>query len=149
MIKFQVLSAALGSHMVAVGQKSQVRVSKEIKRTICKVSSVSRKKRRNYFVNERGTIDNCLGMSPSSSTRPLFWRNYKRPEKREKDLCQTFTELGALDYLLSTKELLGVKETEIPLNYGAAVHNAYTGFSFRFWFFQGIWKWQFHSITKK
>ena len=54
MIKFQVLSAALGSHMVAVGQKSQVRVSKEIKRTICKVFSVSIKKRRNYFVKERG-----------------------------------------------------------------------------------------------
>ena len=33
----QVLSAALGSHMVAVGQKSQVRLSKEIKRTVCKV----------------------------------------------------------------------------------------------------------------
>jgi len=32
----KVLSAALGSHMVAVGQKSQVRVSKEIKRSICK-----------------------------------------------------------------------------------------------------------------
>jgi len=32
----KVLSAALGSHMVAVGQKSQVRLSKEIKRTICK-----------------------------------------------------------------------------------------------------------------
>ena len=53
-VKIQVLSAALGSHMVAVGQKSQVRVSKEIKRTICKVSSVSRKKGRNYFVEERG-----------------------------------------------------------------------------------------------
>merc|ERR1712192_89772 len=32
----KVLSAALGSHMVAVGQKSQVRLSKEIKRTVCK-----------------------------------------------------------------------------------------------------------------
>merc|ERR1712037_588306 len=32
----KVLSAALGSHMLAVGQKSQVRLSKDIKRTICK-----------------------------------------------------------------------------------------------------------------
>jgi len=69
----KVLSAALGSHMVAVGQKSQVRVSKEIKRSICKVSSVSRKKRRNCFVKDKWKLSTIfLGMSPSSSTRPLF-----------------------------------------------------------------------------
>ena len=33
----QVLAAALGSHLLAVGQKSQIRLSRDIKRTICKV----------------------------------------------------------------------------------------------------------------
>ena len=31
------IAAALGGHMVAVGQKSQIRLARDIKRTVCKV----------------------------------------------------------------------------------------------------------------